>query len=138
MAIITQNDFVGENKKCSYVLAYFKSHNLNIGDEWNPLDYNQWIRSKHSEFHRIKGIPECVTYWTGHNEELLKEFERFIGYEENASIKKYSVMVVKYGYAVVEAENEAEALERTKGMSDSEFDWSDFYDEQVVEEVDYE
>lgn len=50
---------------------------------------------------------------------------------------KYRTMVIKYGYAVVEAENEAEALEKTKGMSDGDFDWSDFDDEQVIEEVDY-
>ena len=138
MLIITQNDFVGQNKKCSYVLSYFKSHNLNMGDAWDPQDYIRWIKNKHLEFRKIKGIPEYVTFWTGHNEELMREFERFIGYKENNSIKKYRIMVVKYGYAEVEAENEAEALEKTKGMSGSEFDWSDFYDEQVVEEVDYE
>ena len=53
-------------------------------------------------------------------------------------MKKYRTMVVKYGYAIVEADSEAEALEKTKAMSDHDFDWSEFDDEQVVEEVDYE
>lgn len=52
-------------------------------------------------------------------------------------MKKYRTMVQKYGYAVVEAEDGQEALKKTREMSDSEFDWSDFGDEQVVEEVDY-
>ncbi len=51
---------------------------------------------------------------------------------------KYMTMVVKYGYAVVEAEDEEEALETTREMSDDDFDWSDFDDEQIVEEIDYE
>lgn len=51
---------------------------------------------------------------------------------------KYRMMVVKYGWAEVEAENEAEALEKTRNLSDENFDWSDFDDEQVAEEIDYE
>lgn len=51
---------------------------------------------------------------------------------------KYRVMVVKYGYAVVDVDNENEALELIGDMEDSDFDWSDFDDGQVVEEVDYE
>ena len=51
---------------------------------------------------------------------------------------KYRVMVVKYGYAVVETDSESEALELIDDMEDSDFDWSDFDDGQVIEEVDYE
>ena len=50
---------------------------------------------------------------------------------------KYQVMVVKYGFAVVEADSESEALDLIDGMKDNDFDWSDFDDGQVVEEVDY-
>ena len=47
---------------------------------------------------------------------------------------KKRVMVVKYAYAVVEAETDAEAVEKAKNMSDGEFDWSDFDDAQVVDD----
>ena len=43
------------------------------------------------------------------------------------------VMVVKYGYTVIDTDNEEDAIEQTKNMSDSEFDWSDFDDAQVVD-----
>lgn len=56
---------------------------------------------------------------------------------EDLDMKNYRVMVVKYGYAVVEAETENEALELIDNMRDKDFDWSDFDDGQVVEEVDY-
>lgn len=49
-------------------------------------------------------------------------------------MKKMRVMVVKYGYAVVEAETESEALKAARSMQDSDFDWSDFDDEQVVDD----
>lgn len=49
---------------------------------------------------------------------------------------KYRIMVVKYGFAEVEAESENEALELIDDMQDKDFDWSDFDDGQVVEEVD--
>lgn len=53
-------------------------------------------------------------------------------------MNKYRVMVVKYGYAVVEAENESDALSKIDSIYDDRyFDWSDFDDAQVVEEVDY-
>lgn len=58
-------------------------------------------------------------------------------YREDLIVKNYRVMVVKYGYAVVEAETEKEALELIDDMQDKDFDWSDFDDGQVVEEVDY-
>lgn len=47
---------------------------------------------------------------------------------------KKRVMVVKYGYVVVEAETDAEAVEKAENMSDSEFDWFDFDDAQVVDD----
>lgn len=47
---------------------------------------------------------------------------------------KMRVMVVKYGYAVVDVETESEAIELTKDMNDGDFDWTDFDDAQVVDE----
>lgn len=52
--------------------------------------------------------------------------------ETEKIMKKMRVMVIKYGYAVVEADTEREALELTHDMSDSDFDWSDFDEAQVV------
>lgn len=52
-------------------------------------------------------------------------------------MKTFRVMVVKYGFADIEAETEKEAESMIGNMKDSEFDWSDFDDGQVVEEVDY-
>lgn len=43
------------------------------------------------------------------------------------------VMVVKYGFANVKADTEKDAVELTKSMQDSEFDWSDFGSAEVVE-----
>jgi hypothetical protein len=80
ISIITSEDFVGKHRKCDYVLAYFKVHNLNVGDKWSVLKYMQWIQNKHEEFHKVNKLPECVTYWKGHNEDLLKEFLKFIGF----------------------------------------------------------
>lgn len=52
---------------------------------------------------------------------------------------KMRVMVVKYGYAVVDAKTEKDAIELTEDMDNSEFDWSDFGDAQVVDnDVDFE
>ena len=47
---------------------------------------------------------------------------------------KIREMVVKYGYAVVDAETEEEALELTRDMEDSGFDRSDFNDAQVIDD----
>ena len=49
-------------------------------------------------------------------------------------MKSYRVMVVKYGYAVVEADSENEALELIDDMYDKDFDWSDFGDGEIIEE----
>lgn len=51
-------------------------------------------------------------------------------------MRKMRIMVCKYGYAVVDAETEAEAIEKAKNMEDNEYDWSDSDDAQVVEVVD--
>lgn len=51
---------------------------------------------------------------------------------------KYRVMCKKYGWAVVEASSEEEALEKAEQMSDRGFDWSDADDHEVVEKVDFE
>ena len=42
-----------------------------------------------------------------------------------------------YKMAFLYTKNEQDALEQAKELSDGDFDWSDFDDEQVVEEVDY-
>lgn len=52
-------------------------------------------------------------------------------------MKNYRVMVIKYGYAVVEAESESEALKLIDDMDDRYFNWSDFDEGEVVEEVNY-
>lgn len=80
MAIITQEDFNGKNKKCSYIIAYFQNHNLNVGDEWNTSDYIQWIQDKHEEFYRANELSEQDLYWNTHNTELYEEFLEFIGF----------------------------------------------------------
>ena len=52
---------------------------------------------------------------------------------------KMRVMVIKYGYTIVEAETDDEAIEKANNMSDEEFDWSDPDDAQVVDDnVDFE
>ena len=49
------------------------------------------------------------------------------------------VMVVKYGYTTVEADTESDALEQVNNMKDTDFDWSDFGDAEVVDDdVDFE
>ena len=50
-------------------------------------------------------------------------------------MKNYRVMVIKYGFAIVEAENEREAIEIAEDMQDNDFDWSDFDDAEIVEEI---
>lgn len=52
---------------------------------------------------------------------------------------KMRVMVVKYGYAVVEVDTESEAIDLAHDMDDEDFDWSDFDEAQVVDDdVDFE
>lgn len=49
---------------------------------------------------------------------------------------KYRVMCKKYGWAVVEAPSEEDAVDKAEQMPDREFAWSDADDHEVVEEVD--
>jgi len=51
---------------------------------------------------------------------------------------KYRVMCIRYGWAVVEADNECAAETIAEGLPVNAFDWSDTDDHQVVEEVNYE
>ena len=44
------------------------------------------------------------------------------------------VMVVKYGYTVINTNDENDAIEQAKNMNDSDFDWSNFDDAQVVDD----
>ena len=50
-------------------------------------------------------------------------------------MRKMRVMVKKYGSDIVEAEKEETALQKVSKMDDSEFDWSDPVDGQVLEDV---
>lgn len=51
-------------------------------------------------------------------------------------MKDYTVMVKKYGFITVEAEDDEGALEQVDGLSSSDFDWSDFGEAQIVEDRD--
>lgn len=46
------------------------------------------------------------------------------------------VMVTKYGFVNLDAETDEEAIEKAKNLPDSNFDWSDFDDPKVVEDLD--
>lgn len=50
-------------------------------------------------------------------------------------MKNFRVMVIKYGFTEIEAKCEDDAIEVAEGMSDNDFDWSDFDEAQVIEEV---
>lgn len=53
-------------------------------------------------------------------------------------MKRFRAMVVSYGYTEVEAETEAEALEKCEEMAlkgRHSFDWSEPDDAQIVEEI---
>lgn len=55
-------------------------------------------------------------------------------------MKRFRAMVVSYGYTEVEAETEAEALEKCEEMASQgrqAFDWSEPDAAQIVEESDY-
>lgn len=47
-------------------------------------------------------------------------------------MKEYEIMVVKYGYVSIEADNEAEALKAIENLKDNEFNWSDWCNEEIV------
>jgi hypothetical protein len=51
-------------------------------------------------------------------------------------MKNYTVMVKRYGFITVEAEDDEDALEHVDGLSSSDFDWSDFGEAQIVEDKD--
>lgn len=51
-------------------------------------------------------------------------------------MKDYTVMVKRYGFITVEAEDEEDALNQVDGLSSSDFDWSDFSEAQIVEDKD--
>lgn len=47
---------------------------------------------------------------------------------------QYRICVVKYGYANIDADSEDHALELVNDMEDSDFDWSDFGNAEIMEE----
>ena len=51
-------------------------------------------------------------------------------------MKNYTVMVKRYGFITVEAEDEEDALNKVDGLSSSDFDWSDLGEAQFVEDGD--
>lgn len=53
---------------------------------------------------------------------------------------KYRVMVIKYGYATVEADTEEDARKKTNEMREGEFDWTerDSEDSEIVEDYVHE
>ena len=51
-------------------------------------------------------------------------------------MKDYTVMVKRYGFITVEAEDDEDALEQVDGLSSSDFDWSDFGEAQIVKDKD--
>ena len=77
----------------------------------------QWIQ-KHSLFINCQTIKWLL--WFVKREEMI--------------MAKMRVMVVKYGYAVLEADTESEAIELINDMDDGDFDWSDFDDAQIVDD----
>lgn len=46
------------------------------------------------------------------------------------------VMVTKYGFVDLDAETDEEAIEKTKKFQDSDFDWSDFDEPKVIDDLD--
>jgi len=56
-----------------YLLAFFKVHNLSVGDTYVPADYIIWIDGKHEDFRKINKLPS-------HIELNEKECEKFIQY----------------------------------------------------------
>lgn len=47
---------------------------------------------------------------------------------------EYFVMCVKYGFITLDADSEEEAIEIAKDAEDSDFDWSNADEYQIVEE----
>ena len=50
-------------------------------------------------------------------------------------MKDYTVMVKRYGFITVEAENEEDALNQVDGLSSSDFDWSDTENNRLLFEM---
>lgn len=49
-------------------------------------------------------------------------------------MKKFAILVEKYGTALIEAKSEAEALEIVRDMDDTDFDWSEICNPTVTME----
>ena len=47
-------------------------------------------------------------------------------------MRAFRIMVTKYGYAVVQAENEDDALHLVNDMEDSDFDWQAYRDWEKI------
>ena len=46
------------------------------------------------------------------------------------------VMVTKYGFIDLDAKTDEEAIEKAKNLQDSDFDWSDFDEPKVIDDLD--
>ena len=53
-------------------------------------------------------------------------------------MKKYKVAVTKYGFVIVDANNEEQAIEMASNLDDSDFEWSEFQDPMIMEELEQE
>ena len=45
------------------------------------------------------------------------------------------VMVTKYGFVDLDAETDEEAIEKAKNLQDPDFDWSDFDEPKVIDDL---
>ena len=111
----------------------------------------QYIKDLWLDFGNVPMNPntECIEEeWNGfaagtHREKIWEWFEEtygvsvakdLMGLQEEMIMAKMRIMVVKYGYAVLEADTESEAIELINDMDDGDFDWSDFDDAQIVDD----
>jgi hypothetical protein len=83
--IIKEADLTGCHRKCTYILAYFRSRKLSVGDKWSYAEYMEWIDSQHKNFREENNIPTEVSYWQGHNDDIYRQFLQYIGYEHELS-----------------------------------------------------
>ncbi len=45
------------------------------------------------------------------------------------------VMVTKYGFVDLDAKTDEEAIEKAKNLQDSDFDWSDFDEPKIIDDL---
>lgn len=50
MAKVTIEDYYGKQKKCEYVLAYYKAQGLKPGDDWKTYEYIHGFKKNMQNF----------------------------------------------------------------------------------------